>query len=120
MMRRSSSPGCAAFSVVVGIFMRASPFAGTSSVCVFRQSLGSNVGLVCASTTIVSTTKTQKLWSRRDRSVRFIAFRGCSKKPLIQKRRHNCDYRDGDERADAIKLIKLRKIVKEKFQNGDA
>jgi hypothetical protein len=52
--------------------------------------------------------------------MRFIAFRGCGEKPLIQKRRHNCDYSDGDKRADAIELIKLRKIVKEKFHDCDA
>src|SRR4029079_9268743 len=49
----------------------------------------------------------------------FIVLRACGEKPLIQKRRENGDYRDGDERADAIELIQLRKIVKEKFHDCD-
>src|SRR5204863_4776230 len=65
-------------------------------------------------------TMTLKLWSGWERGVRFIVFRGCGKKPLIQKRRENCNYGDGEERADAIELIKLRKIVKEKFHDCDA
>src|SRR4029077_6781203 len=119
-MRRSSNPGCAASNVAAGIFTRTSPLAGTSSACVLRHSLGSNARHVCAATTIVKATMRQKLWSGGDRGICFIVFRGCGKKPLIQKRRENCDYRDGDERADAIKLIKLRKIVKEKFHDCDA
>src|SRR5512133_3417207 len=96
-MRRSSSPGWAAFKVAAGRFTRTRSLVGTSSVCVLRHSLGSNARLVCPSKTMVSAKKTQ-----------------------IKKRRHNCDDRDGYKRTDTIQLIKLRKIVKEKFQDCDA
>ena len=39
---------------------------------------------------------------------------------LIQERCKNCDNRDNDERAYAIELIELRKVVEEKFYDGDA
>src|SRR5580765_1860274 len=118
-MRRSSSPGCAASNVVAGRFTCTSPAAGISSVCVLRHSLGSNARHAWA-VTIADATMTQKLWSGRDRGIRFIVFRDCGEKPLIQERRENCDHGDGDKRADAIELIKLRKIVKEKFYDCDA
>src|SRR5439155_22754947 len=101
-MRRSSSPGCAASNVAAGTFTRTSPLAGTSSVCVLRHSLGSNARHVCAATTIVNATMAQNLCSGRDRSIRFIVFRGCVEKPMIQKRRENGDYSDDDERNDPI------------------
>src|SRR5262245_25948748 len=119
MMRRSSRPACAASNVATGTFMRTSPFAGTLSACMLRHSLGSNARHVCATTTIVNPITAQTLLSRRNRCIRFI-FCGGGQKPLIQKRCENCDDCDGDERADAIQLIKLGKIVKEKFHDCDA
>src|SRR5207237_8253361 len=39
---------------------------------------------------------------------------------LIQERCKNCDNGDNDKRADAIKLVELRKVMKEKFYDGGA
>ena len=49
----------------------------------------------------------------------MIGFLRGREESLIQKRREDRDNGDNDERADAIELIELRKIVEEKFYDGD-
>src|SRR5436190_4060538 len=59
------------------------------------------------------------LWSRCDCGSDFVRFPRDAEESMIQKRCKNRDNSNDDERADAIKLIELRKVVKEKFHDGD-
>src|SRR5438046_3824603 len=68
-------------------------------------------------TSISILTIARKFWIGTHRAILFFFFIGYGEKPLIQKRRDNRDYGDGDERADPVELIKLRKIVKEQFHD---
>src|SRR2546421_12031671 len=43
-----------------------------------------------------------------------------TEKALIEKRRDDRDDCDDDERSNSIKLLQLREIVQEKFEDGDA
>src|SRR6266566_2373713 len=45
---------------------------------------------------------------------------GKTEKALVKERREDRDDGDDDERGYSIKLIQSRKIVQEKFENGDA
>src|SRR6266446_3258133 len=57
----------------------------------------------------------QSLRCRWNRGFGSIVFLHGREEPLIQKRCEDRDYGHHDERADAVKLVELRKVVKEKF-----
>src|SRR2546430_17162660 len=60
--------------------------------------------------------------STREPSIRISLGLLCRKteKALIEKRRDDRDDCDDDERGNSIKLLQLREIVQEKFEDSDA
>jgi hypothetical protein len=67
---------------------------------------------------LISITDAARLQSSRcrwNRGFGLIVYLHGREKPLIQKRCEDGDYSHGDKRADTVKLVQLRKVVKEKF-----
>ena len=121
-MRISSRSGREASSVSIGRFILISPFAGTSMAWLNHHSLGVN----CTKRSGEEKRRDQKTWGPPVRAgepsigISLDLLLGKTEKALVEERREDRDDCHDDESGDSIELIQLRKIVEEKFENGDA
>src|SRR5437879_2845195 len=116
--RKSSSEGRKASSVAGGSANLTRPGAGTSIGCRCCHSV--NVAATEWPATKLASSSPARSRSRRKRSFVFISPGNRGRKSLIEERRDDRDHRDARQRADAIKLGQLRKVVEEQLQERDA
>src|SRR2546427_5368936 len=116
--RKSSSEGRKASSVAGGSATLTRPGAETSIGCRCCHSV--NVAATEWPATKLASTSPARSRSRRKRSFVFISPGKGGGESLIEERRDDRDHRDAHQRADAIKLGQLRKVVEEQLQERDA
>src|SRR6266480_1943220 len=116
--RKSSSEGRKASSVAGGSATLTSPGAGTSIGCRCCHSV--NVAATEWPATKLASSSPASSRSRRERSFVFISPGKGGGEALIEERRDDRDHRDAHQRADAVKLGQLRKVVEEQLQDRDA
>src|SRR5437660_3600536 len=116
--RKSSSEGRKASSVAGGSATLTSPASGISIGCRCCHSV--NVAATEWPATKLASNSPARSRSRRKRSFVFISPGKSGGESLIEERRDDCDHGDAHQRADAIKLGQLRKVVEEQLQERDA